>query len=163
MGQGYFFGVIPIPLVIMLVAFAIGWFIMQKTYIGRYIYAVGGNEEAARLSGINTKRIIVLTFALCAFFTSISGVMMVGRLGSGQPGTGIEFPMDVITAVVLGGVSVSGGKGKILLVIAGALIMGMLDNGMTILGMNPYLQWVVKGLVLIFAVTMSSLENSESK
>ena len=158
LGQGYIFGVVPFPLVIMIIIFALGYWIMEKTYIGRYIYAVGGNPEAARLSGINTKRITVFTFAMCMFFTAISGIMMAGRLGSGQPGTGAGFEMDVITSVTLGGISVTGGRGSVLYVAIGALIMGILSNGMMLLGVSEYIQWIIQGAVLVFAVSMSSLE-----
>lgn len=158
LGQGYVFGIIPFPLVVMVVVFAVGWWLMEKTYIGRYVYAVGGNAEAARLSGINTKRVVVFSFALCTFFTAIAGIMMAGRLGSAQPGTGAGFEMDVITSVTLGGISVTGGKGSVLYVAVGALIMGILSNGMMLLGISEYIQWIIKGIVLIFAVSMSSLE-----
>lgn len=161
LGQGYVFNAIPFPLIVMVAIFVIGHFLMSKTYIGRYVYAVGGNPEAARLAGINTKRVIILSFALCTFFTAIAGIMMAGRLGSGQPGTGIGFEMDVITSVTLGGISINGGKGSILYLAIGALIMGVLTNGMMLLGLNEYIQWIVKGLVLIFAVGMSSLEISK--
>lgn len=158
LGQGYVFGVIPFPIIMMVVVFAIGYWLMNKTYIGRYVYAVGGNTEAARLSGINSKRVVVFGFALCTFFTAIAGIMMAGRLGSAQPGTGSGFEMDVITSVTLGGISINGGKGSVLYVAIGALIMGILSNGMMLLGMNEYIQWMIKGVVLIFAVSMSSLE-----
>jgi ribose transport system permease protein len=163
LGQGYVFGVIPFPVVVMIVVFAIGYWFMTKTYIGRYIYAVGGNAECAHLSGINTTRVSVFCFAVCAFFTSIAGIMMTGRLGSGQPGTGSGFEMDVLTAVVLGGVSINGGKGNVLHVASGALIMGILSNGMMLIGLNEYIQWVIKGVVLVFAVTMGNLEIRTAK
>lgn len=162
LGQGYIFGVIPFPLIVMVFAFAIGYWLLEKTYFGRYIFAVGGNAEAARLSGINTKRVIVLSFVLCTFFSAVSGIMMAGRLGSGQPGTGIGFEMDVITSVTLGGVSINGGKGSVLNVAVGALVMGILSNGMMLVGLSEYVQWMVKGAVLIFAVAISNLELSQS-
>ncbi len=162
LGQGYLFGSIPFPLVVMVVIFILGHLFMTKTYVGRYIYAVGGNAEAAHLSGINTQRVIVFGFAVCSFFTAISGIMMAGRLGSGQPGTGVGFEMDVITAVTLGGISITGGKGSVLYVAIGALIMGILSNGMMLIGLNEYIQWGIKGLVLILAVSMSSLEISKN-
>ena len=160
LGQGYVFGKVPFPLVVMLIVFVIGYWLMNKTYFGRYVYAVGGNIEAARLSGVNTKMILVIVFALCSFFTAISGIMMAGRLSSGQPGTGIGFEMDCITACVLGGININGGKGHVLYVAVGAIIMGILSNGMMLIGINEYIQWMIKGIVLILAVTMSSLEIS---
>lgn len=158
LGQGYLFGVIPFPIVIMVVIFILGYIFTTKTYLGRYVYAVGGNNEAARLSGINTKKVIVLGFAVCSFVTAVAGIMMAGRLGSGQPGTGVGFEMDVITAVTLGGVSINGGKGSILYVAIGALIMGILSNGMMLIGLNEYIQWMIKGIVLVAAVSVSSLD-----
>lgn len=157
-GQGYLFGVIPIPLIIMIICFVFSYWILNKTYFGRYLYAVGGNTEAARLSGINTKVIFIIVFAASALFASISGVVMAARLGSGQPGIADSLPMDVITGVVLGGVGINGGTGKIGGVLVGVLIMGILSNGMILVGLNEYWQWVVKGLVLIFAVAMSNIK-----
>jgi ribose transport system permease protein len=156
--QGYLFGIIPYPLIIMAVCFVFGWWVLNKTYLGRYFYAVGGNSEAARLSGINVKRVFNIACIASSMFAAISGVIMAGRLGSGQPNSGIDLPMDVITAVVLGGVSINGGSGKIGGVLVGVLIMGVLSNGMIILGLSDYWQWVVKGLVLLFAVGMSNIE-----
>ncbi|WP_303857713.1 ABC transporter permease [Aminicella lysinilytica] len=157
LGQGYLGGVFPLPLFIMIFLFLIGCWIMHRSYFGRWIYAVGGNIEAARLSGINTTKVQISTYALCSLFTAFAGVLMAGRLGSGQPSIGEGFEMDVLTATVLGGVSVSGGRGRIMNVLIGALIMGILSTGMIMIGLNEYWQWVVKGLVLIFAVTMSNL------
>jgi len=113
LGQGFFFDVIPIPFVIMVVMFVFGYWLLTKTYVGRRIYAVGGNEEAARLSGIKTKRLIMLTYTACGFFAAITGILMAMRMGSGQPSAGGDFPMDVLTATVLGGISIFGGKGSI--------------------------------------------------
>ncbi len=155
-GQGSI-GVIPIPLIIMIVCFIFGWIVLNKTYLGRYFYAIGGNTEAARLSGINTGKVFVIASIASAAFAGISGIIMAGRLGSGQPNTGSSLPMDVITGVVLGGVSINGGIGKIGGVLVGVLIMGILNNGMIILGLSDYVQWVVSGLVLLFAVAMSNI------
>jgi ribose transport system permease protein len=142
----------------MLVLFVLGFWIMHKSYFGRWIYAVGGNIEAARLSGIDTTKVRICTYAFCGLFTALAGVLMAGRLGSGQPSIGSGFEMDVLTATVLGGVSVNGGKGRIVNVFVGVFIMGILGTGMIMVGLNEYWQWVIKGLVLIFAVTMSNLK-----
>ena len=158
LGQGYLFGFFPIPLLVMLVMFVLGIWILNYTRFGRRLYAVGGNPEAARLSGINTKKITILTYALCGMFAALSGILMAGRLGSGQPSIGADFPMDVLTAAVLGGISVNGGKGNIINVLFGAFIMGILSNGMVMLGINEYWQWVLKGIVLLLAVTLSNLD-----
>lgn len=162
LGQGYIMGILPFPLLLMIISFIFAWWVLEKTYLGRYIYAVGGNAEAARLSGINTKMIICGAFISSSFFAAVSGVLMASRLNSGQPSIGTAFPMDVITAVVLGGVSLSGGAGKIINVVGGVLIMGILGNGMVILGLSEYWQWVLKGLVLLFAVMLNNIINTES-
>lgn len=159
LGQGYLWGWIPIPFLTMLLLFVVGWWFLEKSYFGRRIYVVGGNKEAARLSGIDTKKVIISTYALCGFFAALAGILMAGRLGSGQPSIGTNFPMDVLTATVLGGISVNGGKGSIVNVFFGAFIMGILSNGMIMLGLNEYWQWLVKGFVLLFAVSMSNLKS----
>lgn len=162
LGQGYIFGVIPVPLIVMIVCFIFGYWVLNMTYIGRYFYAVGGNVEAARLSGINPRVVMLLAFGSSALFASIAGVLMAGRLGSGQPSIGVGFEMDVITAIVLGGVSINGGSGNIIGVFIGTLIMGILSNGMLMIGLSDYWQWVVKGLVLVAAVSISNVtKNSD--
>lgn len=162
LGQGYIFGVIPVPLIITVALYVLAWWYLDKTYLGRRVYLSGGNEEAARLSGINTKWTITSTYVFSGVFAAIAGVLMAARLGSGQPSVGSGFEMDVITATVLGGISVNGGKGKVVNVFVGACIMGVLANGMTMLNINQYLQWIINGLVLLFAVTMSNLRKSSS-
>ena len=162
LGQGYIFGVIPVPLIITVALYVLAWWYLDKTYLGRRVYLSGGNEEAARLSGINTKWTITGTYVFSGVFAAIAGVLMAARLGSGQPSVGSGFEMDVITATVLGGISVNGGKGKAVNVFVGACIMGVLANGMTMLNINQYLQWIINGLVLLFAVTMSNLRKSSS-
>lgn len=162
LGQGYIFGIIPVPLIITVALYVLAWWYLDKTYLGRRVYLSGGNEEAARLSGINTKWTITGTYVFSGVFAAIAGVLMAARLGSGQPSVGSGFEMDVITATVLGGISVNGGKGKVVNVFVGACIMGVLANGMTMLNINQYLQWIINGLVLLFAVTMSNLRKSSS-
>lgn len=162
LGQGYIFGVIPVPLIITVALYVLAWWYLDKTYLGRRVYLSGGSEEAARLSGINTKWTITGTYVFSGVFAAIAGVLMAARLGSGQPSVGSGFEMDVITATVLGGISVNGGKGKVVNVFVGACIMGVLANGMTMLNINQYLQWIINGLVLLFAVTMSNLRKSSS-
>ncbi len=162
LGQGYIFGVIPVPLIITVALYVLAWWYLDKTYLGRRVYLSGGHEEEARLSGINTKWTITGTYVFSGVFAAIAGVLMAARLGSGQPSVGSGFEMDVITATVLGGISVNGGKGKVVNVFVGACIMGVLANGMTMLNINQYLQWIINGLVLLFAVTMSNLRKSSS-
>ena len=150
-GQGYV-GAVPIPVIILVLSFAAGIFFLSKIRHSRYIYGVGGNEEVARLSGISVHRIKAFVYAVSGFCSALAGLVMLGRLNSGQPRAGESYEMDVITAVVLGGVSLTGGVGKISHVVFGVLIIGVLTNGMTMMAVDDYWQRVVKGLVLLLAV-----------
>lgn len=150
-GQGYA-GIIPVPVIIMIIIFAIGWFISEKTYFGRYFYALGGNEEAAQLSGIDVKKVKYLVYSLSGFFAGLAGLVMLARANTGQPNAGVGYEFDVITCVVLGGVSTTGGSGKMSNVIAGVMIIGVLQNGMVLLNVSSYMQMVVKGIILLIAV-----------
>lgn len=152
-------GIVPISAIIMIVCFATGAFILNKTYFGRYFYAIGGNEEAAKLSGIQVSNIKYLIYALSGFFAGLAGIVMLSRTGSAQNTAGLGYEFDVITCVVLGGVSVKGGIGRISGVIAGVLIIGSLTNGMILMDVNSYTQKVVKGLVLAIAVGIDCLSN----
>ena len=151
LGQGYV-GIIPVPAIIMVIVFAIGWFISEKTYFGRYFYALGGNEEAAQLSGINVRQVKYLVYSLSGFFAGLAGLVMLARANTGQPNAGQGYEFDVITCVVLGGVSTTGGSGKMSNVIAGVMIIGVLQNGMVLLNVSSYMQMVVKGIILLVAV-----------
>ncbi len=156
-GQGYV-GPIPVPVIIMACCFIAGSFILNKTYFGRYFYAVGGNEEASKLSGIRVSFIKYLIYSLSGFFAGLAGIVMLSRTNSAQPTAGKGYEFDVITCVVLGGVSVAGGYGKISNVIAGVLIIGILTNGMVLLNVSSYTQLVVKGIVLILAVGFDCIQ-----
>ncbi len=145
-------GPLPVPVMFLVVIFFIGWVVLHKTSYGRYLYAIGGNPEAARLSGIPVQRNLFLTYIYSGLFTGIAGLIMLSRLNSCQPGTGLGFEMDVITAVVLGGVSIAGGEGLFMGVVYGILIIGILSNGMTLMNLYDYYQQVVKGFVLLIAV-----------
>ncbi len=160
-GQGYL-GPVPVPVIIMAVCFAAGAFILNKTYFGRYFYAVGGNEEASELSGIRVGRVKYLIYALSGLFAGLAGIVMLSRTNSAQPTAGLGYEFDVITCVVLGGVSIVGGFGKISGVIAGVLIIGVLTNGMVLLNVSNYTQMVVKGLVLILAVGFDTLQKKRA-
>ena len=151
-GQGYI-GFIPIPVIIMIIAFAFGYILLEMTKFGRYVYGIGDNEEATRLSGVNVGKVRYGVYALSGFLSSIAGVVFLSRLMSAQPTAGQSYEMDIITAVILGGVSIKGGEGKISLVIIGVLIMGVLANGMIMININPFWQFVVRGIVLLFAVS----------
>lgn len=160
-GQGYV-GIVPVPVIIMVVVFAVGSFILNKSYFGRYFYALGGNEDAAKLSGIRVKRVKMLVYSLSGFFAGLAGIVMLSRTNSGQATSGKGFEFEVITAVVLGGVSVSGGSGKISNVIGGALIMGVLSNGMVLMDVSSYMQMVIKGIILVLAVGFDCWQKEEA-
>ena len=163
LGQGYL-GVVPIPVIVMIGVFAFGIIFLAKTRLGRHIYGVGGNEEASRLSGVHVKKIKYLVYGLAGFMSSLAGVVLLARVNSGQPNAGTGYEMDVITGVVLGGVSMSGGQGRLIMVVVGVMIMGILTNGMTMLTINEYVQQFVKGMVLIGAVALDSfIKTQKSK
>lgn len=155
-GKGYVLG-IPVPVIIMVIVFILGYVFLYRTYFGRYIYAIGGNLETARLSGIKVQRIQLLVYTLAGLLTGIAGMIVMGRVNSGQPSLGVGFELEVITAVVLGGVSIAGGAGSLLGVILGVFIMGVLSNGLIILNVTEYDQMVVRGLVLLIAVGVDQL------
>ena len=150
---------VPVCALIMAGCFALGSFILYKTYFGRYFYAIGGNEEASALSGILVNRMKYLIYALSGLFAGLAGIVLLSRSGSAQTtvGKGLEF--DVITCVVLGGVSVNGGVGRISGVVAGVLIIGSLTNGMILMNVSEYTQMVVKGVVLALAVGLDCMSN----
>jgi len=152
-GQGYI-GVIPVPVIIFTIFIVFGWVVMNKTYLGRHIYALGGNKEAARLAGINVERLTVLIYAFTGFAASIAAIIMVGRTNASQPGAGSSYPFDCMTAACLGGISIAGGEGKISGVVVGVIILGILDNGLVLMGVNSNFQSVVKGLILLLAVAI---------
>jgi ribose transport system permease protein len=162
-GQGNIFGIIPVPGVIMVAVIIFGIILLNKTYIGRYFYALGSNTEATRLAGINIHFTRTLSYTLLGFLTGIAGIIMVTRVGSGQPNIATGFEMNVLTACVLGGVSVSGGKGTIPGAIIGAAIIGVLNNGMSIVGANDYWQQVITGIVLLIVVVFDSLSQRNRK
>lgn len=157
LGQGHLFGFFPIPVLIMIIVFVIGWIVLNKLPIGRYIYGIGGNQEAVRLSGINTNKIKFLVYTISGLLTGFAGVIFLSRVNSAMPASGTGFEMDVITAVVLGGVSIAGGEGKLRGVIIGVLLVGFLMNGLLILGVPEYYQYIVRCAVLLLAVGLDKV------
>jgi ribose transport system permease protein len=156
-GQGSI-GIIPFPIIVLLLALVTGWFILNKTVFGRNLFAIGSNAEATRLSGINVKRNTLLAYVIGALFTAVAGVITVSRINAAEPITGIGQEMDVLTAIIIGGVSFAGGEGSISGVFAGVLILGVLSNGMVMARLREYIQLIVKGLVLLFALSMDTLK-----
>lgn len=158
-GQGTVFSV-PVALLILVAICAVGFFILNRTYLGKYFYAIGNNREAARLSGINTPRVLILVYALSGFFTAIGSVVLLSRLSSAQSATGSGFEFMVITACVLGGVSVMGGRGTLFGALLGVAIIGVLNNGLVLLNVNEYVQLVITGSILAIAVSYDALSKS---
>lgn len=162
-GRGYVFGNIPVPAVIMLVIFVLGGILLKKTYFGRYFYAVGGSEEAAKLSGIDTNMTKMLAHMLCGFLTAVGAVIMLSRTSSGLSANGEGFEFNVITACVLGGVSAAGGKGTISGTLTGVLIVGFLENGLLLMGVSEYIQLVVTGTLMLFAVSYDTYSRRKTE
>ncbi|MGE7780423.1 ABC transporter permease [Peribacillus sp. NPDC097264] len=160
-GRGYLFGVIPMPAVIMILVFIVAYIILNHLPIGRYIYAIGGNEEAVRLSGVKVKRIKTFVYLISGITASISGLIMTSRLASGQPMAGEGYELDAIAAVVLGGTSIAGGRGHIFGTILGALLLGVLSNGLNLMGVSPYVQRVLKGAIIVGAIYYSSFRQKD--
>lgn len=154
-GTGYI-GVIPVPVLIMIIVIIFGIILTTKTRFGRYIYAVGGNIEASRWSGIAVTKVKILVYIIMGILTSIAGLIITARLGSGQPSAGTSFEMDCITAAVVGGTSMAGGRGKVLGTVVGVLLLTVLTNGMTLVGMNTYWQQVLKGVIIVVSVLVDT-------
>ncbi|WP_062532852.1 ABC transporter permease [Jeotgalibaca dankookensis] len=155
-GQGYVWNV-PVPIIILVFVYAFGFFVLNNTRYGRYLYGIGANEKASILSGVNVKKVKYIAYAMSGLLSSLASVVMLSRVNSALPnlGSGLEF--DVVTAVVLGGISVNGGEGKLQGVVIGLLIIAILSNGMVLLGVGNYFQTVVKGLVLLIAVGIDNI------
>ncbi|EPP7098769.1 ribose ABC transporter permease [Klebsiella pneumoniae] len=147
---------IPTPVWIMAIVFLAAWYMLHHTRLGRYIYALGGNEAATRLSGISVNKVKIIVYALCGMLASLAGIIEVARLSSAQPTAGTGYELDAIAAVVLGGTSLAGGKGRIVGTLIGALILGFLNNGLNLLGVSSYYQMIVKAVVILLAVLVDN-------
>jgi inositol transport system permease protein len=145
---------IPVSVLILVILFVITWILLNKTCFGRYVFAVGGNENAAVASGIKSKTIVLKAFILDGALASVAGVVLMSRINSGQPAAGVGYEFDAITAVVVGGTSLAGGSGSIAGTVMGAIIVGIINNVQNILNINTYWQQIVKGLIILLAVIM---------
>ncbi|MBX3056760.1 MAG: ABC transporter permease [Anaerolineae bacterium] len=153
LGQGMLFGLIPIPVVICLIVALLAHYLLRYTYIGRQIYAAGGNIEATRLSGVNVDARIILCYVISVVCASLVGIIQAGRLSLGHPGAGEGFELLAITACILGGLSLMGGQGTVLGILVGSLLIGVLQNEMVMLNINPFWHRIVIGFVLLLAIT----------
>ncbi|BDU85724.1 ABC transporter permease subunit [Clostridium perfringens] len=147
-------GFMPIPVIITIIIAIIAVYALSQTRFGRYLYALGGNEDASRLSGINTDKIKTLVYVVSGFASAIAGVIITSRIGSASPNAGTGFELDAIAAVVIGGTSLAGGEGTITGTLIGALIIGVLNNGLNLMNVSPFYQSIVKGLVILIAVLL---------
>jgi len=157
-GTGSLFG-IPAPVVLLAVVFALSWWVLNRTRFGRYIYAVGGNPHAAKTSGINVARIRFSVYVISGGLSGLAGMMLAARTGSALPQAGIAYELDAIAAVVIGGTSLSGGVGRITGTLIGALIIGVMNNGLDLMGIQSYYQQVLKGALIIGAVMLDQKRN----
>lgn len=161
LGQGYVVG-IPFPVILMFLVFIILYVVLHKTAFGKSVYALGGNEKAAYISGVKLNKVKIIIYTISGIMASISGLIITSRLSSAQPIAGTSYEMDAIAAVVLGGTSLSGGKGRILGTLIGALIIGVLNNGLNIIGVSAFWQQVVKGVVILIAVLLDRFKMAKS-
>lgn len=147
---------IPFPIIVLIVAFSICYIILKKTILGRYIYAVGGNEQAAKASGINVNQIKLAVYSICGLLSGLAGILLTSRITTGQPNAGMGFELDAIAAAIIGGTSTSGGTGTMTGTLVGALLIGVINNGLDLLNVTSYYQQVVMGAIIIGAVVLDS-------
>lgn len=157
LGNGYLLG-IPIPVIAMVAVFLVAWFVLERTRYGRHVYAVGGNAQAARLAGVQVNRIILSVYVVAGICAGLAGVIFSARVISAQPTAGTGYELDAIAAVVLGGTSLVGGRGRIVGTLIGAVILGVLTTGLILLNVQFFTQLLIKGVVIILAVAIDSLK-----
>ncbi|AJX30605.1 Ribose transport system permease protein rbsC [Burkholderia oklahomensis] len=150
-GSGKVLGV-QMPVLTMLVVYALAWLLLERMPFGRYVYAIGGNEHATRLSGVRVARVKLVVYTFAGLTSALAALVLTGRLMSGQPNAGVGFELDAIAAVVMGGTSIAGGRGSIVGTLIGALLLGVLNNGLNMIGVNPYVQNVIKGGIILLAI-----------
>lgn len=150
-GSGKVLGV-QTPVLTMLAVYALAWLMLERMPFGRYVYAIGGNEHATRLSGVRVSRVKLAVYTFAGLTSALAALVLTGRLMSGQPNAGGGFELDAIAAVVMGGTSIAGGRGSIVGTLVGALLLGVLNNGLNMIGVNPYVQNVIKGAIILLAI-----------
>jgi ribose/xylose/arabinose/galactoside ABC-type transport system permease subunit len=161
-GREHLLGV-PVPVWLMLLVFAAGWFVLKRMTFGRYVYAVGGNREAAFLAGVNIKGVTMLVYVLNGLLVGLAGLVLASRLGAGVPNAGIQYELDVIAAVVVGGTSLNGGRGSVIATLWGAVFIGVLNNGLNLAGIDPYMQRIALGAVILLAVLADQLNKTRGQ
>lgn len=160
-GGGYIAG-IPIPVIIAGIVFALCWYVLNHTRLGRYTYAIGGNEQVTKLSGVSVARVKVIVYGISGALSALAGIILTARLESAQPTAGLAYELDAIAAVVLGGTSLAGGRGRITGTLIGALIIGVLNNALNILDVSSYYQMIAKGTVILLAVVLDGRSKTSS-
>ncbi|MEP7036830.1 MAG: ABC transporter permease, partial [Acidobacteriota bacterium] len=150
-------GFLPVPILILIVAFAVGWLVLNQTRFGRNVFAVGDNDEAARLMGLNINRVTIAVYAISGALAGLAGVMLASRLGAGQPVAGTGYELDAIAAVVIGGTLLTGGQGSVLSTLVGVLLLGVIFNLFNLEGtISPWWQLVLRGVILLFVVVVQN-------
>ncbi|HEX8141157.1 MAG TPA: ABC transporter permease [Pyrinomonadaceae bacterium] len=162
LGRERLFGM-PVPVLLMLIVFAAGWFLLKHTTFGRYVYAVGGNAEAAYLAGVSIKGVTLLVYVLNGLLVGLAGLVLASRLGAGVPNAGLQYELDVIAAVVVGGTSLNGGRGSIVGTFWGAVFIGVLNNGLNLAGIDPYIQKIALGVVILLAVLADQINKPQGQ
>ena len=152
LGNGRLFGIVPVPVIVMLTLFALTTILLHRTRFGQHLYAIGGNRQAARFTGIALVRIEILVYTICSILTGIAGMIHTSQLYSAEPASGVMFELNAIAATVVGGTSFTGGRGTMYGTLIGAIIIGLLDKGLNQAGVHFSLQYIVKGLVILTAV-----------
>ena len=160
LGTG-FVGPVSLPIIYMFVLLAICYILLHKTRFGRHVYAIGGNPEAARFSGINAMLVSVICYVIAGMMASFTGVFLTARMYTGQPTLGASMVNDAIASTVVGGTSMAGGKGRIMGTLIGAMLIGVISNGMNLLGLSSYLQDIAKGLIILGAVYIDSVSTKK--
>lgn len=153
-GSGYVFDTVPVPVVMMLMVYAVLWFVLKKTRFGRHVYALGGSEDVARISGLKTGRLKVWVYTLSGVMAALAALVVTSRLSSASPNAGAMYELDAIAAVVLGGTSLAGGRGWIFGTLVGVVLLGVLSNGLNLLNVSANYQLIIKGAVILFAVLL---------
>lgn len=154
---------IPVPIWIYLAVGILSYILLSKSQFGRYVFAIGGNEQAARICGINVERNLVYVYTYAGFLSAISGILLVARTAAGNPTYGVSYELDAIASTVIGGTSLSGGVGSIPMCVVGAMVIGVLNTGMDLLGVNAYWQQIVKGIIIVVAVVIDASKRRRNK
>ena len=154
---------VPVPVILLVILVGVFYYVLRHTVFGRYIYAIGGNKESAKLTGIPVNRVICIAYIISGCLTGLSAVILSSRMGSGQPSAGIGFEMTVIAAVIIGGVSLDGGKGSLGGAILGVITLYVLNNGLTLLGLSSFWQDIMRGALIVIAVYIDYRRQDKAK